>query len=377
VFPAGAGEVASEIDGVDEPWWSAARLREVEQRDYVSRATATYQFGDAVLQMDADDPALLAAFPRRYGDCAVTPPGAPEAAAVRCTLRRSVDPQLVVLTFHAGAPADAAAAAYNLLRPTCAVPPFRVWDAPVAGWRLTGGATGPVLAACGARVLLHPKLVPYEFVVEFLVGITLGAQPGMLPIHGASLRMGDAGIILVGASHAGKTTTSLHLAARGHTLLGDEIALIRQATGEVVPFRRAVNIRPGPYGEDLAGELGLSVAEVAVAAETEITPRRIADLFPRQRPRPAPLRAAFFLAGFADQPSIEPFQLTFDQTEVFDWITTPEIAYCSWGVAPGRRAVRLLVLRETLARIPCWLVKVGPPRDTVALIERTMEERSC
>jgi hypothetical protein len=199
----------------------------------------------------------------------------------------------------------------------------------------------------------------------------------MLPIHGASLRMGESGVVLVGASRAGKTTTSLHLAARGHALLGDEIALIRLATSEVVPFRRAVNIRPGPYGDDLAGELGLSAADVAAASDADITPRRIGELFPRRPARPAPLRAAFFLAGFADQPSIEPFQLTFDQTEVFDWITTPEIAYCSWGVAPGRRAVRLLVLRQTLARIPCWLVKVGPPRDTVALIERTMEERSC
>ena len=373
MFPARAGEVSSEIDRADGPWWSEARLQAVEQRDFVSRATAAYQFGDAVLHMDADDPPLVAAFLRRYGDCAVDPETAAGSAAVRCTMRRSVDPQLVVLTFAAGAPEDAAASAYNLLRPTCAEPPFRVWEAPVAGWRLTGGTNGPVLAASGNRVLMHPKLVPYEFLVEFMVGITLGAQSGMLPIHGAALRMGEAGVILVGASHAGKTTTSLHLAARGHTLLGDEIALIRLATGEVVPFRRAVNIRPGRHGEDLATELGLSPAAVRVASDAEITPRRISDLFPRQSAGPAPLKAAFFLAGFADRPSVERFELTFDHSEVFDWITTPEIAYCSWGVAPGRRAVRLLVLRQTLARIPCWLVKVGPPRDTVALIERTME----
>jgi hypothetical protein len=373
VFPAGESEIASEIGRADEPWWSAARLQAVEQRDYVSRATAAYQFGDAVLHVDADDPALVAAFPRRYGDCAVDPSASLSAATVRCTMRRSIDPQLVVLSFQAGAPEDAAAAAYNLLRPTCAEPPFRVWDAPIVGWRLTGGANGPVLAASGSRVLMHPKLVPYEFLVEFMVGITLGSQSEMLPIHGASLRMGEAGVILVGASHSGKTTTSLHLAARGHTLLGDEIALIRLPTAEVVPFRRAVNIRPGRYGEDLATELGLSPADVRVASDAEITPRRISDLFPRQSAGPVPFKAAFFLAGFAERPSVERFELTFDHSEVFDWITTPEIAYCSWGVAPSRRAVRLLVLRQTLARIPCWLVKVGLPRDTVALIERTME----
>jgi serine kinase of HPr protein (carbohydrate metabolism regulator) len=64
----------------------------------------------------------------------------------------------------------------------------------------------------------------------------------MLPIHGASLQIGAAGVVLVGASHSGKTTTSLHLAARGHTLLGDEIALIRLATGAAGPLRPGAGV---------------------------------------------------------------------------------------------------------------------------------------
>jgi hypothetical protein len=380
VFPAGAYEVRGGINGIDEPWWLAAPalLREVEQRDYVSRATASYQLGDAVLRMDADNPALLEAFPKLYGDCAVSASEALRLPAVRCTLRRSFDPQLVVLTFQEGAPPDPAAAAYHLLRPTHAVPPFQVGDSPLPGWRLAGGTTGPVLAACGNHVLLHPKLIPPEFLVEYLVGITLGAQPWMLPIHGASLRMSEAGVVLVGASHAGKTTTALHLAARGHPLLGDEIALIRLATSEIVPFRRAVNVRPGPLGQELAGVLGLSDdGDGASSSAQWARPHRITDLFPDRPARPAPLRAVFFLSGFADRPSLEPFHLTFDQADVFSWITTPEIAYCSWGLAPARRAFRLVVLRQALSRIPCWFLQVGPPRDTVDLIERTMEELSC
>jgi hypothetical protein len=352
-------------------------LREIEQRAFVSRATASYQFGDAVLEMDADDASLVAPFPDLYGDCAVTGSRPPGLAAVRCIMRRSFDPPVVALKFEAGAPADPAAVAHNLLRPTKAVPPFRVWDSPHPGWRLTGGATGPVLATCGDDVLLYPKMIPPQFLVEYLVGITLGAQPGMLSVHGASLLIGDAGVVLVGASHSSKTTTSLHLAARGHTMLGDEVALIRLATNEVVPFRRAVNVRPGPRGHELAVALGLDDGSGSSPDADWIGRHRISELFPSRPARSAPLRAVFFLGGFADRASIEPFQLTLDRADIFGWITTPEIAYCSWGMSPARRAFRLIVLKQALSRVPCWLVKVGPPRDTVQLIERTMEDLPC
>jgi len=196
----------------------------------------------------------------------------------------------------------------------------------------------------------------------------------MLPIHGASLRMGDTGVVLVGATHAGKTTTALHLAARGHTLLGDEIAVIRLTSGDIVPFRRAVNIRPGEHGQTLAGLLGLRDREDGSSWATR---HRISVLFPGQIARPVPLRMVFFLNGFADRPAIEPFELTLDQADVLGWITTPEIAYCSWGLEPARRAFRLVVLRQTLSRVPCWLLTVGSPRDTVEVIERTVEGLSC
>jgi hypothetical protein len=292
-------------------------------------------------------------------------------------MRRSADPPLVVLTFHEGAPPDLAAAAYNLLRPTQAIPPFQVGGSPIPGWRLAGGVNGPVLVACDAHVLLHPKLIPPEFLVEYLVGITLGVQPWVLPIHGASLLVGDMGVVLVGASRAGKTTTSLHLAARGHALLGDEIALIRLETGEVVPFRRTVNLRPGPRGRELVQMLERSGhADNTDSSAEWVGTHRIGELFPGRLPRPAPLKAVFFLAGFAEQPSVDPFTVTLDQTDVFQWITTPEIAYCSWGVEPARRAFRLMVLKQVLSRIPCWLLKAGPPSETAELIESTMEKLS-
>jgi hypothetical protein len=376
----GARPVPTEVTGADGHWWLAppAVLESIEQRAFESRTTVSYQFGDAILRMDTNEPLLVEAFQRRYGDCAVSDSTASDGPTVRCTIWRSFEPQLVVLTFLEGAPPDPAAAAPHLLRPTQAVAPFRVWDSFIPGWRLTGGVTGPILAARGAQVFLHPKLIPAEFLVEYLVGITLGGQPGLLPIHGAALQIGQAGVVLVGASHAGKTTTALHLAARGHALLGDEIALIRLATREVVPFRRTAQLRPGPRGQELAALLGPSDNRNGFFTDDEWTVLyRIAELFPDRPARAVRARAVYFLSGFTDRPSLEPFSFTLEDPNILRWITVPEISYCSWGVAPARRTFRLLILREVLSRMPCWRLTVGPPSDTAALIERNMEELSC
>jgi hypothetical protein len=357
---------------------SRALIREVEQRGFKSRMSVSYQLGDAVLQLETNEPLLVEALWHLYGDCALSGAVGPDVPVVRCTVWRSTAPQLVVLRFLEGGPSDAAGAAYHLLRPTQAVPPYRVWDSPVPGWRLAGGATGPVLAAGDGQILLHPKLIPPEFLVEYLVGILLAAQAWILPVHGATVQIGDAAAILVGASHSGKTTMALQLAARGHSLLGDEIALVRLASREVVPFRRSVNVRAGPHGHELAAALGLSAGRNGASSPSQLTgTHRITALFPGRAARPTRLRAAFFLAGFADQPAREAFQLTLDRDDVIGWITMPEIAYCSWGLAQTRRAFRLMVLRQALSQTPCWLLKVGRPEDTAALIERTMEELAC
>ena len=372
----------------EHPWWVAAPelLQDFERQQRPSPETVlSYQVGETVLQVTVDDPLLRRTFQELYGDCEALAPLASTAPEVRCTVRRSIDPTLVVLTFQAGAPADLAGAAYGVLRHSRAGPPWRVYDSPRPGWRLGGGATGPVLAASGSHMLLEPRQVPPAFLVEYLVGIALATQREVLPIHGASLRVGNAGLVLAGGTHAGKTTTALHVAARGHVLLGDEIALIRVGTNELLPLRRTANLRPGPYGRELAAALGFipdgdardgSAPDVSAGAKWT-GPRRISEMFPGRPAGSAPLRAVFFLSGFDSRPSLEPFRLTLDRGDIFDWLTTGETTQLSWGLEPARRALRLLRLQEMLAGVPCWLLTVGPPRETTDVIERTMEGLQC
>jgi len=139
-----------------------------------------------------------------------------------------------------------------------------------------------------------------------------------------------------------------------------------------------MKLRPGPYESALEA----AAKRFRDLEQPEVEDRwggthRIGELFPGSPARPVSLRAVFFLRGFANRPALEPFQLSLGDADVFDWLATPEIAYTSWGLGPQRRALRMLALRQVLARIPCWLLDLGAPGETVELIERTMEELGC
>ncbi|MEO8441612.1 MAG: hypothetical protein ABI547_03945 [Betaproteobacteria bacterium] len=361
-------------------WWlSAPRLQqEIQSHGSTIKASACYQLGGAVLEFAVDDPALLEAFQQLYADCAISQVAAAHMPRVRCTLRRGGDPLLLLLTFEAGAPADPAGAAFHLLRATQAVPPYSIHDSPITDWRLAGGKLEPVLAARGPHVLIAPWQVSRDFLIEYLAGITLAMQPDVLAVHGASLLMGAAGVMLVGGSHAGKTTTALHLAARGHILFGDELALLRLAASEILPFRRTVNLRPGPRSPELTVVTGrLDKRQPLKVDDHWVDPYWISEVFPGVCPRSAPLRAVFFLGGFAERAAVEAFRLTLDDKDVIDWLAQPAIAYGSWGSAPERRTLRLLALVQVLSRVPCWMLKVGAPLETANLIEQTMRSCQC
>lgn len=376
------GAVRLQLDGTllsarpgpvsNQPWWHAAResIAAIEAQPSEPGASVCYRFGDAVLQIDSHAPKLLEKFALLYGDCEVQEPAAPDRPLVRCVVRRGGEPPLLLLTFLEGGPRDPASA-FLPMRDT------RVWDSPIPGLRLAGTETVPILAACGAQVLINLRQAWEHYPVEYLVTATLTAQPGLLAVHSASLAMHDAGFLLAGPSGSGKTTTSLHLAARGHGLLGDEVALIRLATSEIVPFRRSANLRPGPRSPALARALGrLPKGHHCKNDEDQAPPLPLGSLFPGAQAKPAPLRAAFFLAGFADKPSVAPFRPTLQDLDAFGVLAGNEIATL-WGLPPQRRALRLLAASRLLERLQCWKLVVGGPVETAELIERKMGSLKC
>ncbi|MEA2640097.1 MAG: HPr Serine kinase C-terminal domain [Chloroflexota bacterium] len=370
----GCLELEKESRWLRAPEWQCA----IERQDAAGETPVCFQLGEGLLQISTADHALLHAFRQLYADCEIPSAAVPTRLGVRCEVRRGVNLPLILLTFTEGGPTDLATAALPLLDPPTDARYHVVSEGPMPGWRsIASPADGarPVLVARGHHLLIDPELMPADVIVACLVSVTLAAQPQVAVIHSASLRLGDAGVLLIGPSGAGKTTTALSLAARGHTLLGDELAAIRLATAELVPFPRAAHRRAGPRTPELAAAFnGLGGRAVAAAEAGWSGLIRVRALCPGSCPT-VKLRAAFFLSEFADRPSISPFRLTMRDDEIFSYLAGNTVAYASWGLVPARRVLRLLALKEVLARVPSWQLKVGPPAETAKLIESAMEER--
>ena len=94
VLPPGAHAVQSRGDDVGNAWWLVppALLGEVEQRALASRTAVSYQLGDAVLELETNEPLLVDALRQLYGDCAVSGAVGRDIPLVRCSVWRSTAP---------------------------------------------------------------------------------------------------------------------------------------------------------------------------------------------------------------------------------------------------------------------------------------------
>jgi hypothetical protein len=142
-----------------------------------------------------------------------------------------------------------------------------------------------------------------ESIMWYLFWRLLRIRSDTIFFHASTVGIAGQGIMFVGAAGAGKSTTALALAARGHDFLGDEVAAYLPASGSLTPFRRPVGIKRGPrcgaveqaLGQDNRSRIqGKGFARIAIS-----------DLFDVPAPRDLPLRHVVFLDGFAAQPRID------------------------------------------------------------------------
>ena len=98
----------------------------------------------------------------------------------------------------------------------------------VATFRVQNGTTITVAPEAGADA---------AGVRLFLLGTAVGAllhQRGVLPLHGAALRMNDQCVSIVGASGAGKSSLAAAMRLRGWPMVSDDISAIRLVDGRPV-----------------------------------------------------------------------------------------------------------------------------------------------
>jgi hypothetical protein len=166
--------------------------------------------------------------------------------------------------------------------------------------------------------------------------------------------------MLVGAKGAGKSTTALALAARGLTLLGDEIACYVPRTRELVPFLRPVGIKPGIRSRHVQASLvdaglepGDSIARIDVHRFMNVP-----------EPRPVPLSAVVFLEPFEATPRLEASQASMADVG--------RLQPSTGSLVNAPAALRTMQMAQMLSSAKIFRLSPADPDETAALLERVI-----
>ncbi len=256
------------------------------------------------LDLTADDAGLAEEFASVFGGReSEAASGAPRVATlVACLERESSRPGYGMLQVEGDGLTDPAAFLLTFSSPSI---PMRPLPSREPGVTLIGLGDDPEpLFVFFEGACLFRRVPRWRRVVSHVLFLRmLGLRRDALFFHAASLSLGGKGVLLVGPKGSGKTTLALALACRGHGFLGDETACYLPATGELLPFRRPVGLKPGPQ----AAAVAASLARLRPAADEEGLVRiAVEKLLGPSTAAPARLAALVFLRGFGSEPVLEP-----------------------------------------------------------------------
>lgn len=179
--------------------------------------------------------------------------------------------------------------------------------------------------------------------------------------HAASLAMSGRGVLLIGPKGTGKSTLSLALAARGHSLYGDETAVFDPALRAILPMCRPVGIKPGPRSSAVEASL-MRIASAPDEDGMLRVPAR--QLVPSIGVDPAPLHHVIFLSGFGDEPKIEKITPGRDELSSMQPLRSSEPQASS--------TLQVFELIRLLGSVHCYRLSAGNPDATADLIEETL-----
>lgn len=334
--------------------------------DSFSRA-ASFTFADVRLAVDTDDPGLIAELVETLGTplpplpLQVEPARAMLHAAVRANGGRSMG-HLRLTTQQSVPPLAPPPTGPDDLLLGLASPesPFERLPCDEPAWTAFAfkGEREPLFAFRDPEALFALTGTGRTGVVLLLLHRLMQLRPDVVFFHAASVALGGAGVLFVGPKGSGKSTTSLALATRGHGFLGDETAAYVPATGEILPMRRPVGIKPGPRAQAIGAALVRAgrdpdrdgLLRVPVEAVIAVPPAASVAL-----------RDIVFLEGFRERPSltrIEPgrHEIARLQPSVSSLVNAP-------------RARRVFEMAGMLSRARVYRLWPGDPDETARLLE--------
>ena len=337
-----------------------ARCRQVEPDHVWSSSTS---LADRVVAVDCDDRALFDDFFAAFGG---TPPEETvisDDAFVRATIRAGSDDSEYGCMWlrRNGSPHPVDDVFFGLTFPDC---PFESGMSEDGLWtQVWMPGEAPLFAYRQDYCLFRKSRDDWRTkLLTLLYRGALRLRDDLIFFHASALAIAGRGLLIVGRRKAGKSTTALALAARGHAILADSCACYAPATGELVPFRRPVGIREGPKSWAI-GE-ALSTRTVRSVERDESVRVDLASLLPDTPSSSVPASAIFFLRGFAPKTEIE--RLKNDAAEI------PNLRpiYSSFANAPHTQRVFELIRLLSSARL--YALWPGDPDQTARSIEEVM-----
>jgi len=210
------------------------------------------------------------------------------------------------------------------------------------GVTLGAGEHASAAGAATAFALLH-HVVP--------------AARDWIVLHAAVIERGSGPLLIVGPSGLGKTTLTVAAALRGARFASDELAVICRDSAIVLPFPRAVGIRPGPLHDD--PRVVKACATAPLVEERGGRRKHLVDLIATGLARtaqPGPVRAVILLTADRAAPATAPRRLRLEVDRLPATLTTelaavPGVLEISAIKDPAGPALRIVALPQArLAR---------------------------
>lgn len=319
-----------------------------------------FRLGAGTIGLKSADRALTDRFEEIYGGCAVEAPT--DGPVVICRVAESVD-GVVRITFDDPSPLDVASFVNAVF--------------PDRGYAAVAAADGAVIIGLpGSADVVRfdrdgfhaPARSAWQpLIANLAVSRLIRLQQDVTFFHAASMKVGAHGILACGPKRSGKTTLALALAARGHALLGDEMAAVHLASRSLLPVRRSLATREGPHSTRAAVLLAANAPKTERFPDGEFRQRhQVRDVSPLAPPLRTPLTTLLILRTMGPVTSIRRAEIG----PALLSAVTP-LAASLWDRPAGLMAVRLMRLLST---IRVFEVDAGPPDEFADRVEDLMED---